>query len=182
MHQITAFGGLRGPAPFQQAILQSPAFQLVPSSFKQQQIFETYLSLLKVKSLAEARRLPSTALIEANAAAVGPATYGSSTFGPVVDGLFTPALPGRLLLQGSFDKNVNVMVGHNADEGLIYTDPSVQNDTAFRDFIAINLPSVSPSVIEYIDKTLYPEVFDGSYGYTDVVGRNDLVVSESIFT
>ena len=32
MHQITAFGGLAGKAPFQQAVLQSAAFQNVSYS------------------------------------------------------------------------------------------------------------------------------------------------------
>lgn len=37
MHQITAFGGLAGKAPFQQAVLQSAAFQNVSDSEEQQQ-------------------------------------------------------------------------------------------------------------------------------------------------
>ena len=36
--------------------------------------------------------------------------------GPVVDGNFVPDLPGKLLLQGAFAKNLKVMVGHNANE------------------------------------------------------------------
>jgi hypothetical protein len=39
--------------------------------------------------------------------------------GPVVDGTFVPALPGKLLLQGAFDHGVKVMVGHNFDEVLL---------------------------------------------------------------
>ena len=34
MHQITAFGGLIGKAPFQQAVLQSTAFQNVGHVFQ----------------------------------------------------------------------------------------------------------------------------------------------------
>lgn len=36
--------------------------------------------------------------------------------GPVVDGSFVPDLPGKLLLEGKFAKDVKVMVGHNANE------------------------------------------------------------------
>jgi carboxylesterase type B len=32
---------------------------------------------------------------------------------PAVDGDFVPALPGKLLLQGGFDKSLNIMAGHN---------------------------------------------------------------------
>lgn len=47
---------------------------------------------------------------------IGLAGYGGFTYGPVVDGDFTPALPGQLLARGQFDKKVKVMVGHNANE------------------------------------------------------------------
>lgn len=182
MHHITAFGGLHGPVPFKRAIIQSAAFNPVPSNFMQQQAFDKYLSLLNVKTIAEARRLPSNALIAANIVAVGRSTYGSATFGPVVDGLITPALPGKLLLQGSFDKSVTIMVGHNVQEGIAYTDPRVTNDAAFRKTLANDFPGVSPGVLDYIDKTLYPAVFDGTYGYTNSIGRLDLAISEFGFS
>lgn len=181
MHQITAFGGLRGPAPFQQAILQSPGIENNPSSFKQQQTFERFLSLLKVKSIAEARKLPSSALILANTIQVGLSDYGTFSFGPVVDGLFAPALPGRLLLQGSFDKTVKVMNGHNADEGLDFTDPAIQSDSALGSYVRTRLPEIQPSVLDYVEKVLYPPIFDGSYGYTDQTGRIALLISDSSF-
>lgn len=178
LHHITAFGGLKGPAPFQQAILQSPAFQLVPSSFLQQQTFEKFLSLLNVTSLAKARKLPSSALITANAAQIAQSRTGSFTFGPVVDGLFAPALPGRLLLQGSFDKNLNVMVGYNGQEGLDFTDLAVVNPSALGAYIQNYFPGIQPSVVDYIDKVLYPPVFDGSYGYKDQISRSALIVGD----
>ncbi|MCJ1467118.1 hypothetical protein MMC07_005740 [Pseudocyphellaria aurata] len=181
LHQITAFGGLRGPAPFQQAILQSPGFEGSPSSFQQQQTFEKFLSLLKVKTIAEARKLPSSALILANTIQVGLSVYGSFSFNPVVDGLFAPALPGRLLLQGSFDNTINVMNGHNADEGLDFTDPAVQSDSSFGPYIRSRLPDIEPSVVDYIEKVLYPPIFDGSHGYTDQIGRSALLISDAFF-
>lgn len=178
MHQITAFGGLRGHVPFQQAILQSPGFPSVPSSLQQQQTFEKFLSLLKVKSIAEARQLPSSALILANTIQVGLATYGTFSFGPVVDGLFAPSLPGRLLLQGSFDKAVKVMNGHNADEGLLFTDPAIQSDSSFESAVRVQLPNIQPNVLDYIKNVLYPPIYDGSHGYTDQIGRAALVIGD----
>ena len=178
MHQITAFGGLRGPALFQQAIVQSPAFASVASSFDQQQTFERFLSLLKVKSIAEARQLPSGAVILANSIQVGLAVYGGNSFGPVVDGLFAPALPGRLLLQGSFDKTVKVLNGHNTNEGLPFTDPAFQRDTALEPALRSIFPGIQTSVLDYIEKVLYPPVYDGSHGYTDRIGRVALLISD----
>lgn len=182
MHQITAFGGLHRSAYFQQAILQSPGFAVVSSNFQEQTALNTYLSLLHVKSVAEARLLPSSDLIAANIKAVGGAPYGSATFGPVVDGLITPGPPGKLLLQGSFDKSVNVMVGHNAEEGLVFTDPEITSEVAFQRFLATSFPDINPEVLTFIDKVLYPAVFDGSLGYTDYFSRADLLASEIGFT
>lgn len=143
MHQITAYGGLKGKAPFAQAVLQSPAVGPIPSNFQQETMFNKFLALLNVSSLEEARRLPSAALIKANSDQVTQSDYTAFTFGPVVDGLFAPAPPGKLLLQGSFDKQVKVMVGHNADEGLAFTDPAITNETAFAAFVTRALTTIS---------------------------------------
>lgn len=47
--------------------------------------------------------------------------YGSFSYGPVVDGVFAPKLPGMLLKEGSFAKDVSVMAGHNTNEGPLFT-------------------------------------------------------------
>lgn len=180
MHQITAFGGLEGKAPFQQAVLQSGAFQNLPSNFQQEQTFDAFLSLLNVSTLQEARQLPSSALIQANIQQVGVSAYGQFTYGPAVDGLFAPGIPGKLLLQGSFDHDLTLMLGHNADEGLVFTSPLLANDTAYDAFIEFNFPGISPAVARYIDEELYPVPSD-STPYKDDVGRASLSISESSF-
>ena len=182
MHQITAFGGLKGPAPFQQAIPQSPGFLLVPGNLEQEVTFQTFLALLNVSTLEEARRLPSSALVVANLIQVANSSYGDYTYGPVVDGLFAPALPGKLLLQGSYDKDVNIMVGHNADEGLVFTSPFITNDTGYDSYLTTSFPTIDPAIVNYIANVLYPPVFDGSYPYTSQTGRTSLSISESTFT
>jgi carboxylesterase type B len=88
----------------------------VTSSHQQEQTFQDYIRLLNVSSLEEARNVSTAKLQLANAITVGLAIYGGFTYGPVVDGDFTPALPGQLLARGKFDKEVKVMVGHNANE------------------------------------------------------------------
>ena len=184
-HQITAFGGLRGPAPFQQAVLQSPGFQNVASNLQQEQTFETFLSLLNVSTIEEVRQLPSSAVIGANAVQVANSSYGLFTYGPVVDGLFAPAIPGKLLLQGSYDHDLTLMLGHNADEGLLFTDPGVTNDSTFDQYIRRTFPAINPSVAEYIENVLYPRELPGTLGttgYSDETGRVVLSISESTFT
>ncbi len=181
-HQITAFGGLAGPAPFQQAVLQSAAWQNNPSNFQQELTAQSYLKLLNVSTIEEVRLLPSSALITANIIQVGGSAYGQFTYGPVVDGLFAPALPGKLLLQGSFDKNLKLLIGHNADEGLDFSSPAITNDTAYGQLVTTSYPDISPSAASYIENVLYPPDFSGKFGYKDEIGREVLTIADSSFT
>lgn len=181
-HQITAFGGLLGPPPFQQAIPQSPGFAPMTSHLQQEQIFQDFLHILNVSSIQQARQLPTQALIMANLIQVAHSIYGTFTYGPVVDGSFVPDVPGKLLLQGSYYKNIKVMVGHNADEGLVFTPPFITNNTAYESFLRLSYPDISPSVVSYISNVLYPPIFDGSLGYKDNIGRAALTIAESVFT
>ena len=181
-HQITAFGGLAGPAPFQQAVPQSPAWQNNPSNYQQEQTALAFLKLLNVSTIKEARALPSSALIVANIIQVGGSSYGQFSYGPVVDGLFAPALPGKLLLQGSFDKKLKLLIGHNADEGLVFSSPGVTNDTAYAQLLTTNFPDINPATASYVENVLYPADFSGKYGYTDQIGREALTIADSSFT
>jgi carboxylesterase type B len=181
MHQITAYGGQK-PVPFAQAIPQSPAWIPIPSNFVQENTTQNFLALLNVTSIDAARKLSSEAVIAANAQQIGASYYGGFTYGPVVDGSFVPALPPLLLNQGAFAKNVKVMVGHNADEGPFFTPPFVTNDTALVAYLLLAYPTMETSIAQYIVKTLYPAVYDGTYPYTSGLQRTVFIVSESIFT
>lgn len=210
MHQITAFGGLKGKVPFQQAIVQSPGFQPTPSVTLQESIFQSFLTTANVSTLQAARGLSTQALQLANYKIVGESSpYGTFTFStfphpakentfpspihshrpyltnhtdPTVDGDFVPALPGQLLLHGQFDTTLAIMTGHNLNEGLEFMDPFAQNETTFEADLRIYFPTITTSAITYISQTLYPPIFDGSYGYTNPTGRSDYFVTEAFFT
>jgi carboxylesterase type B len=188
MHQITAFGGLNGEIPFQQAIPQSPGFQVLPSNAVQEDTYQKtlmYASLISRKSITttqQLRQLSTMELYYTNYAVVGLSAYSSFSYGPTVDGGFVPKLPGELLLHGQFHKNVKVMVGHNLNEGLLLTSPFIQNETALVSYLISIAPSASQSTINYITKMLYPPVFDGSYGYKNMIQRVALLLSEASFT
>lgn len=177
-HQITAFGGKEGKAPFQQAITQSPGFQPIVSNQQQEQTFKAYLALLNVTTLEEARQLPYKTLQRANAVQVGLAPYGSFTYGPVVDGNFAPALPGLLLQRGQYDTSLRVMVGHNADEGLLFTSPFINDTASFEKYYSTTIPTVRawPQVMQYID-SIYP-----ISAFPNQIARAVKLVSEVIFT
>ncbi len=181
MHQMTAYGGQK-PVPFQQVIPQSPGWLPIAGQYEQEETAQAFLSLLNVTSIAEARQMSSEAIIAANYKQVSESPYGQYTYGPVVDGTFVPALPPLLLAQGAFAKNVTVMVGHNADEGPLFTPPNVTTDAALMSYLNSAHPGIAPAVVSYIVKTLYPGVYDGSQPYTSGLARTVLLVSESIFT
>lgn len=183
MHQITAYGGLKGKAPFQQAIPQSPGWQPVQSNVQMEDTYRTFLNLTNTTSLAELRALPYETLRRANVQQVAYTTpWGSFAYGPTVDGSFVPQQPGQLLAQGRFDKDVNVMVGHNANEGPLFTAPSIQSDAALRQQLTTAYPYIPASSVDYVVNVLYPPVFDGSYPYTTQYQRAALIISESVFT
>ena len=108
---------------------------------------------------------------------------GQFTYGPTVDGVFVPALPGQLLLYGAFDHSVRILTGHNGDEGLDFTPFFIQgNVTAFDANLRLVFPGISPAILDFIENTLYPDVLDGSFGYHDEIGRAALITSELSFT
>ena len=107
--------------------------------------------------------------------------YAQSTYGPTVGDAFVPDLPGRLLQQGRFDRSVHIMTGHNANEGLIYTNPFVTNEEELIEYIQASLPRASDDIVDTILNDLYPPVFDGSAGYIDRISRLSEIVADSAF-
>ncbi|KAJ5260869.1 hypothetical protein N7524_008502 [Penicillium chrysogenum] len=182
LHQITAYGGTRGAAPFKQAILQSPGWVPVIGEEQQEDTLQQFLGILNVSTIEQARKLPSDKLIAANAYQVATKSqWGQFTYGPVVDGSFVPALPGQLLLRGDFDHNLNIMVGHNANEGLVFTSPDSVNSTGLETQMKTLSPNIPANVSDFVLDVLYPPVYNGSYGYTDSVARTALVISDLVF-
>ena len=181
MHQVTAFGG-QMPVRFQRAIPQSPAFIPATSNWVQEAVFKEFLGMLNVSTLQEARDLPPGDLIAANYQQITSAPYGTYVYGPVVDGHFVPGLPGNLLAQGFFARDVQIMAGHNSDEGLLFADPRISNESGFKQYIRSRFPDIQSEVVQYILSTLYPPHYDGSQPYTSFFARFVLFLSEAFFT
>ena len=188
LHQITAYGGV-AKAPFQQAISQSPAFLPTGNSTLEDDLFETVLEYASfvtngsIISLSELRELPTASLQEINFLATWNSPYGQFTFGPTVDGDFVPVLLGVLLKNGQFDHSLKIMVGHNSNEGEMFTPPYVTNETAFDAFLrTYQIPAASDAVVEYVETVLYPPVFDGTYPYATEFERMSLLIAECVIT
>ncbi|KAF2219183.1 carboxylesterase family protein-like protein [Elsinoe ampelina] len=185
MHQITAFGGTKGKAPFQRAVPQSPGWAPITSPQVQEDIFNEFLANGNFSSLAEARAAPFAQVQLANLITVGGSSYGSFTFGPVVDGIFAPSLPGQLLARGQFDRDVSILVGQNTNEGLLFTSPFIQTEQNLRDSLVVSQPQLAafPDQIDFILNDLYPPIFDGSQaqGYRNQIARSAAITAELAF-
>ena len=75
-HQITAYGGQRGKAPFARAILQSPGFYPITSEEVMDRHYEATLRHADCESLAELRKLSENRLKAVNLAVIDEAPYG----------------------------------------------------------------------------------------------------------
>ncbi|TWU72061.1 hypothetical protein ED733_003106 [Metarhizium rileyi] len=180
LHQITAYGGAGQPPPFQQAILQSPGWIPTPEK-NQEPVLQEFLDILNVSTIEEARNLPSDDLMAANAYQIATkSSYGTFTYGPVVDGDFVPAQPAQLLKDGRFHHGINVMVGHNAAEGLLFSTPDGRNSSALSGLLEETLPSTK-NATDYITDLLYPAQYDGTYGYTSPLMRLSTIISDVFF-
>ena len=186
-HQVLAFGGKR-KVPFHRAVIQSPG--LVPSTSPQEQdsVFArvlqhaSYVVGKPITTLQQLRNLTTKQNYLTNYITVMRSEYGSYPYGPVVDGVFVPDIPAKLLMSGRFDKSVDMMMGHNLNEGALFASPFITNETAFHDMVARRLPKAKPEVVDYITQNLYPPDFSGVMGYKTLYERNSLFESEVTFT
>ncbi|PTB63148.1 alpha/beta-hydrolase [Trichoderma citrinoviride] len=181
MYHLLAHEGKRAP-PFKRAIVQSVPLTTLIDPAEQESNFQTFLSILNVTSLEEARRLPSSALIAANIQQIGAAPYNVFAFNPSVDNDYIPGPPAPLLLNGSFAKNIPILSSHTSYEGALFTDPrTIGNDTALVQRLRVINPLITDKDACYVLDTLYPPVYDGSQPYTTDLDRKILMANEMYF-
>jgi len=110
----------------------------------------SYLALLNVSTMQQARQLPYQTLAVVNALQVARSTYGKFSYRPAVDGSFVPGSPGKLLLQGSYDKSVRTMQGYNFNEGILFTSPFIKTEADFTAYLVTLFPAATNATIAYI--------------------------------
>lgn len=84
-------------------------------------------------------------------------------------------------MDGEVVPNVDVLVGYNGNEGLVFTSPLVVDDDSYRTFLEQNYAHASPETIDHLANDLYPPVFDGSAGYHNQTQRAEMTKSDSEF-
>ncbi|KAI6711462.1 hypothetical protein JHW43_006018 [Diplocarpon mali] len=185
MFQLGAHGS-QDKAPFQQAILQSPAFNSGTTPAAEEDVFQsvlTYASRVSNKtmaSVADLRTLTSEQMHAVNYITNSLSPFGIYPVGPAIDGTFVPAMPAQFLAAGQFDASVKVMVARNAKEGELFTSPFVTNETSFEMNVRRAFPGASDRAVADI-AALYPPAYDGSSGYTTPFQRMATVQADAIF-
>ncbi|KAJ4413670.1 hypothetical protein N0V82_008399 [Gnomoniopsis sp. IMI 355080] len=178
--QLQAFGSQADTPLMQRAIIQSPAQRPASDAVLYAQVFQEFVATSNLTSVTAARALDTQQLQSLNREIIGNAAFGAFTFGPSIDGDFLPANQFTMLQAGQFARNVDAIVAHNANEGLLFTDPRVQNETDLIAYLSAFMPSINPTVIQNIATNIYPEEFSGALGYTTPTERLALLNSEAI--
>ncbi|KAF2731392.1 alpha/beta-hydrolase [Polyplosphaeria fusca] len=180
-HQITAYGGTKGPVPFKRAVPLSAGWAPVTSTQAQDDIYHLLLNITNSTSIADLRNVSEADFLRANSLMVGyNTTYGNFMYNPVVDDDFVPALPGQLFAQGAFDKNIEVMYSLVTHEGDFFAAPYLNTSELTRATIDSVFPYMPSSSIDHVMTTLYPPIFNGTYGYTSEYSRTALIIADSI--
>ncbi|KAF5595001.1 carboxylesterase type B [Fusarium pseudocircinatum] len=181
-HHLTAFGGKDEAKLFQRAIPQSTGWVHIANEKLENDVIDKFLALAMVTDLEAAKKLSTEEVQKANRLLISNSAWGTSTMGPFVDGLYVPENPDKLFAEGRHIQNVDLLIGFNEDEGLIFTSPESNDDAGYRRFLESTYSNASPETLDHIETTLYPPVFDGSYGYTNQTGRASVTKAESEFT
>jgi hypothetical protein len=170
-------------------------------------LYKDLLQATNATSYAQIRQLSSAQLQAINAAMSAPhplrrpSTVGHSFHlscndqttseirlhftGPNIDGVYIPSAPGTLFTQSRVDHAVQATVAHNLDEGLLFANPRVANQSGLDAFLQWLMPSLPASKVAYLATELYPPPPPASLGagnlpYTTYVDRTMLAVGEAL--
>lgn len=177
INHLTAFGGEEKP-PFQRAIANSAGVIQSCSNQVVENITQSFLSLLNVTTIEEARKTSSQDIILANARQELPSNYGLFAYNPVPDGVFMRQLPSLALLSGQFSKNVSIFYSYTQNEGLLFVPPSLQTEADVKPWLRTIYPVIVDEIAEYIQNVLYPPVYSGSYSYLNLPQRIAFIIRE----
>ncbi|KAG8530649.1 uncharacterized protein KY384_004004 [Bacidia gigantensis] len=165
-YHTTAYGGSRPDenSLIAGAISQSPAPLITDQQWRVLGA-NSFLQAAGATSVDQLRKLPSATLQQANQKSQALTPQSVAFFVPVIDKDFIPDHPSNLYRQGKFNKNIKVMASHQADEGRLFSNSSVQTDAEYDDWVRTNYPSSGQATWSYISQKLYPPTYDGSQGY-----------------
>jgi carboxylesterase type B len=114
MHHLTYLGGdPRFYSPrFQGAVLMSPGFTPQPSGTVLDEKYAAVLNAAGAKDLDDLIACSSSKLQQINQAQISKSPKGQFSFGPTNGSTEQPSLPGQMIQDGKFFKNIAVLSGY----------------------------------------------------------------------
>lgn len=179
LHHITSYGG-NTTLPFQQGIIQSPAFQSnlnLTEGYEKTLAEASNLTGASITSVAELSSLDAATLQAINFDVILSSGTGFFTYGPAPDGTYVPALPQVLLYEGRFNSDVKVIAAHNSLEAAPFVNSSISTETDVLEALQTNYPEASNATLTYILDVLYPAA-----GYASEFLRAVQIASDSMFS
>ena len=163
---------------FHRAIVQSPASY--PTSRDPEEIYEEFLSYMKVRSLDEVRELDSAAVIAGNSAQITAFSPTDYTYGPTVDNKYVTGPLLKKLREGDFDRSIRILAAHNVFEGAFFFDPTLETEEDFKDWMKTSFAGLKDEEYDNLAENIYPAIYDGSYGYVDLNTRQMSMWGEAV--
>lgn len=179
LHHITSYGG-NTTLPFQQGIIQSPAFQTnlnLTDGYEKTLAEASSVTGASITSLAELTALDAATLQLINFDVILSSGEGFFTYGPAPDGTYVPALPQVLLYEGKFNSDVKVVAAHNSLEAAPFVNSSISTDADVVEALQVNYPEASNATITYLLDVLYP-----ASDYSSNFLRAVQIASDSMFS
>lgn len=84
-------------------------------------------------------------------------------------------------MQNKIDQSVDILVAHNSNEGIMFTDPRTEGDDTFRAYFANLLPDLSSEKLDIMATEIYPLDFSGTQPYKNHIERLVLAVGDCLF-
>ncbi|RPA91844.1 alpha/beta-hydrolase [Choiromyces venosus 120613-1] len=157
MHHLTAESGTVVPQ-FKRAIIMSPAFepQYDPDRLQNQYAgFEAKAGCAR-QGISCFRNVSEAVFQKANMETVSASQYGSFVFGLAIDGTLSRDLPRMELAKGNYYKDVEILLGHTSNEGLLFADPTKIFNPQTDELLTRNFPNASAATRATLDQ-LCPE-------------------------
>jgi len=152
LHHLTyEQGNPRADNPrYKNVIMQSPAFFPQPDTEPLDKVYNDVLSRANVKDLEALGGVSNETLKKINYEIIFRSPYGQFTFGPTINSSATPDLPGKLIKQGKYHKNIAVLSGYTKLDGLLFTPPWIRNEQAMVDYVSSIYPKSAKAVNDTI--------------------------------
>ncbi|KZF22433.1 alpha/beta-hydrolase [Xylona heveae TC161] len=173
--QLTAYGGKRH-APFKRAIMESGSPAADPGVASQLAWNATDILAeltnctsqngTNVETLKCLRSLPMEVILEkADEASLDLVPEsGFETFLPTVDEDFIPEAPSKMVREGHFYKDIDVIVGWNENDGTMFVNKTVSSDAEVAAQVKTYYPGLTDASISYILDLYQTSDFSAKYG------------------